>query len=82
LFSRVLIPFVAGVTQIIDYMAIVDKLKCPEGFHRLVRRVESVRGSMPLKLICKPSFDFARKPHIAIKNLHGTPKIKTIVTNT
>jgi hypothetical protein len=33
------------------------------GLHDLVRRVEVVRGSMPMRAFCRPAFDFARAGH-------------------
>ena len=49
-----------GVGEITDYMPIGTST---EGRHRIVRRVEVVRGTMTFRMECTPAFDYARKEH-------------------
>jgi GH15 family glucan-1,4-alpha-glucosidase len=49
-----------GVGEVTDYMPIGAS---GEGRHRIVRRVEVVRGTMTFRLECIPAFDYARKEH-------------------
>jgi len=46
-----------GVAEISDFMAIED------GAHRLVRRVKTVRGDIPFRMVCAPRMNYARDPH-------------------
>ncbi|HVF02954.1 MAG TPA: glycoside hydrolase family 15 protein [Rubrobacteraceae bacterium] len=51
-----------GVGEVTDYMP----MGAPEdgaGYHRLIRRVKVVRGTMTLRMECSPAFDYARDPH-------------------
>ena len=34
-----------------------------QGRHRIVRRVEVVRGTMTFRMECTPAFDYAREEH-------------------
>lgn len=60
LITRFLSP--NGVAEILDYMP-VGRVVRKFGFHQLVRRVTAVRGAMPLRVECYPSFNYARDPH-------------------
>ena len=51
-----------GVAEVIDYMPVGVERGDP-GFHALVRRVEVIRGEMPLRMTCRPAFDYARAAH-------------------
>jgi GH15 family glucan-1,4-alpha-glucosidase len=51
-----------GVIEVIDYMPVGMKLGEP-GFRQLVRRVEAIRGSVPIRVDCCPAFNYARDPH-------------------
>jgi GH15 family glucan-1,4-alpha-glucosidase len=51
-----------GVAEITDYMPIGRETTAP-GSRQIVRRVEMVRGSMPLRLECYPAFNYARDVH-------------------
>ncbi len=51
-----------GVVEVIDYMPVGVKLGEP-GFRQLVRRVEAIRGSVPVRVECTPAFNYARDPH-------------------
>ena len=60
LITRFMAP--AGVGEITDFMPIRDAAH--EVFHhRIVRRVEVVRGSMRFRVRCRPAFDYARATH-------------------
>ncbi len=51
-----------GVGQVVDYMP----LHIPEGepgSHWLIRRVQTVRGSMAFRMECCPAFNYARDRH-------------------
>ena len=51
-----------GVLEVVDYMPVGVK-KGETGFRQLVRRVESIRGSVPVKMECYPAFNYARDQH-------------------
>ncbi len=50
-----------GVAEITDYMPIHQAGKTDD--QRLVRRVTAVRGSMKLRMECRPAFNYARDKH-------------------
>jgi GH15 family glucan-1,4-alpha-glucosidase len=60
LITRFLSP--DGVAEITDYMSIGHDATAPET-RQLVRHVEMVRGTMPLRLECKPAFNYGRDTH-------------------
>ncbi|HWS82553.1 MAG TPA: glycoside hydrolase family 15 protein [Rubrobacter sp.] len=49
-----------GVGEVTDYMPIGTSA---EGRHRIIRRVEVVRGAMTFRMECTPAFDYARQEH-------------------
>ena len=51
-----------GVVEVIDYMPVGLKRGDP-GFRQLVRRVEAIRGSVPVYMECYPAFNYARDTH-------------------
>ncbi|MGB2957739.1 MAG: glycoside hydrolase family 15 protein, partial [Bacteroidota bacterium] len=51
-----------GVAEIIDYMP-VGEVTRRFGHHKLIRRVSCVRGTMPLRVVCAPAFNYARDSH-------------------
>jgi GH15 family glucan-1,4-alpha-glucosidase len=51
-----------GVVEVIDYMP-VGLRKGDRGFRQLVRRVEAVRGSVPMRVDCRPAFNYGRDTH-------------------
>ena len=51
-----------GVVEVIDYMPVGVKRGEP-GFRQLVRRVEAIRGSVPVLVECFPAFNYARDAH-------------------
>jgi GH15 family glucan-1,4-alpha-glucosidase len=51
-----------GVMEVVDYMP-VDLGKGEAGYRQLVRRVEVIRGSVPVRVDLHPAFNYARDPH-------------------
>src|SRR5580693_8969778 len=51
-----------GVLEVVDYMPVGVK-KGEAGFRQLVRRVECIRGSVPVRMECYPAFNYARDQH-------------------
>ena len=51
-----------GVVEVVDYMPVGLKRGEP-GFRQLIRRVEAIRGSVPMRVECYPAFNYARDPH-------------------
>jgi len=51
-----------GVGQVVDYMP-VGIAEGARGSHWLIRRVQTVRGSMAFRMECRPAFDYAREVH-------------------
>jgi GH15 family glucan-1,4-alpha-glucosidase len=51
-----------GVVEVIDYMPVGVK-KGEPGFRQLVRRVEAIRGVVPVRVECTPAFNYARDKH-------------------
>jgi len=58
LITRFLAP--QGLAEVTDFMPLGE---AGPGRHDLVRRVEVVRGSMPMRAFCRPAFDYARAEH-------------------
>jgi GH15 family glucan-1,4-alpha-glucosidase len=52
----------SGVAEVTDYMP-VGSVASLHGHRCLVRRVTSIRGTMPFEMTCAPAFDFARVDH-------------------
>src|SRR5436190_1967616 len=51
-----------GVIEVIDYMPVGLK-KGEPGFRQLVRHVEMIRGTVPVRMECYPAFNYARDTH-------------------
>jgi GH15 family glucan-1,4-alpha-glucosidase len=60
LITRFLSP--EGVAEVTDFMPVGAPVE-GHGYHQVVRRVEVIRGSMALRLLCRPAFDYARAEH-------------------
>lgn len=52
-----------GVGEVMDYMPVVDPRRESDHQHRLIRRVNLVRGSMAFRMECSPAFNYARDDH-------------------
>src|SRR4030095_2727173 len=50
---------VDGVVEISDFMPVEESAVS----HNLVRRVKSVRGEVPVRMVCAPRFNYARSGH-------------------
>jgi GH15 family glucan-1,4-alpha-glucosidase len=51
-----------GVVEVIDYMPVGPDRGEP-GFRQIIRRVEAIRGSVPMRVECYPAFNYARDEH-------------------
>ena len=51
-----------GIAEIHDFMPIGESPESPV-FRQLHRRVSCVRGPIRLSVLCRPAFDYGRKPH-------------------
>lgn len=51
-----------GICELYDFMPVGFGSESP-WYNHLIRAVRVVRGSVKFKLICKPAFDYGRKPH-------------------
>jgi len=58
-----------GVVEISDFMTIEGDDE--EQFHDLVRRVKTVRGEMPIRMVCDPRFDYGRRGHTVERTENG-----------
>jgi GH15 family glucan-1,4-alpha-glucosidase len=67
LITRFLHP--EGIGEVEDYMPVGGASGDPAD--QVVRRVRVVRGRMPLRLECRPAFDYARARHQTEVNEHG-----------
>ena len=53
---------VDGVCEIMDFMP-VKELDSKSHQHHIIRSVHMARGSMPIEMVCKPAFNYARDTH-------------------
>jgi GH15 family glucan-1,4-alpha-glucosidase len=61
LLTRFLSP--EGVAEVTDFMPVGEAVGS-HGHHQLIRSVAVVRGSMRLRVVCRPAFDYARDEHV------------------
>jgi GH15 family glucan-1,4-alpha-glucosidase len=61
LITRFLSP--SGVAEIVDYMSIDSSAMAPDS-RQLVRHVDMIRGTMPLRVECHPAFNYGRDAHL------------------
>jgi GH15 family glucan-1,4-alpha-glucosidase len=59
-----------GIAELVDFMPVGSPPDSP-WYHHLVRRIHCVRGSVRVKLICRPAFDYGRKPHETFVDANG-----------
>ena len=59
-----------GIAELEDFMPVGLP---PESkwYHHLYRRVRCVRGTVKIRMVCKPAFDYGREAHEAILHGHG-----------
>ena len=59
-----------GVAEVIDFMPVGRD--GPDGTPQaVIRRVEMIRGSLPLRMTCRPAFDYARADHTVTRTNTG-----------
>lgn len=59
-----------GICELYDFMPVGFESDSP-WYNHLVRGVRVVRGFVKLRLICKPAFDYGRKPHDVVITSDG-----------
>ncbi|MFN3596016.1 MAG: glycoside hydrolase family 15 protein [Rubricoccaceae bacterium] len=59
-----------GAADVTDYMPVLGAAH-EDGHYRLIRRVEVLRGTVCLRLVCAPAFDYARAAHTATRTGAG-----------
>ncbi|HEY3229621.1 MAG TPA: trehalase-like domain-containing protein, partial [Roseiflexaceae bacterium] len=59
-----------GVGEITDYMPVGASVR-GQGYHQLIRRVTTVRGTMVFRVVCAPAFNYARDRHETILSAEG-----------
>ena len=60
LLTRFLSP--DGVAEVTDFMPVGEAVGS-HGHHQLIRSVAVVRGTVRLRMVCRPAFDYARSQH-------------------
>ena len=59
-----------GVGRVIDFMPVgKDAADCTQ--HGIVRRIQTIRGTMTFKLECRPAFNYGRDTHTIAINSQG-----------
>ncbi|HZU85729.1 MAG TPA: trehalase-like domain-containing protein, partial [Polyangiaceae bacterium] len=58
-----------GMAEVEDYMPVGSS--SAGRADQVVRRVRVVRGRMPLRMECRPAFDYARARHVTELDAHG-----------
>lgn len=59
-----------GMAEITDFMPVEDD-KHHTWNHRIVRRVQVVKGSLKFKMLCQPAFNYARDEHQCEQHASG-----------
>ena len=59
-----------GVGEITDYMPVGERAS-GNGFDRLIRRINVVRGTMKFHIECRPAFNYARDEHVTKLSQEG-----------
>ncbi len=67
-----------GVVEVIDFMPVGAKISAH--FHKIIRRVRCVHGSMTMRMECRPAFNFARTPHRTLLSPEGASFITADLT--
>ncbi len=52
----------SGLAEITDFMPVEDDIHHTWN-HRVLRRVEMIKGSLTFKMVCQPAFNYARNNH-------------------
>lgn len=59
-----------GVVEVVDYMPVGLK-RGERGYRHLIRRIEAIRGSVPMRMECYPAFNYARDSHSMSRTERG-----------
>jgi GH15 family glucan-1,4-alpha-glucosidase len=60
-----------GAAELTDFMPVVDEDAAEKASRRqLIRRVTASRGTIEMRMVCRPAFDYAREEH-AIETVTG-----------
>ena len=60
-----------GVGELADYMPVGRAARRSHVYHRLVRRVTCIRGTMTFRMECSPAFDYGRAEHTVLVKPNG-----------
>lgn len=60
-----------GVGEVMDFMPVEEPWREDRHQHRLIRRVNLVRGSMAFRMECSPAFNYARDHHRVVITERG-----------
>jgi GH15 family glucan-1,4-alpha-glucosidase len=52
----------SGLAEVTDFMP-VGRARTSARHHEIIRRVTLVHGSLPIRMVCRPAFDYARASH-------------------
>jgi len=61
LITQFLLPYAAG--ELVDFMPVGAASTFDVSYRQVIRRVSVVQGELAFRLVCRPAFDYARKPH-------------------
>ncbi len=64
-----------GSAEITDFMP-VGRARTSARHHEIIRRVTSVHGRLPIRMACRPAFDYARAPH-AVRLVPGGARFES-----
>jgi GH15 family glucan-1,4-alpha-glucosidase len=59
-----------GVCELTDFMPVRER-HAKDIAHKIVRKIEAVRGRMRISIRCAPAFDYARRPHRVVVTERG-----------
>ena len=60
-----------GVCEVIDFMPVYEQGGHMSDANQIVRQVRVVRGSVHMKVVCEPAFDYARTKHTVEMDPNG-----------
>lgn len=59
-----------GIVEVMDFMPVGDAVE-GEKDYQLIRMVKGIHGQVPVRVHCRPAFDYARVPHEVTISEHG-----------
>lgn len=68
-----------GAAEVVDFMPVTSVHPAPR-HHDLVRRITAVRGCLPIRVVCRPAFDYARATHRVESTATGVRFISSALT--